>query len=360
MRTASFLFILVLAACSSQRAESSASNADAAVDTAPDAAPADGGCATNVPAIAPSASDPYAYPPYALDGCTLLYVAADGALHRRDLASVFDEILDTDSPRRPTIAGDVMAWESTVGGASAVRVRAGGKTITLPSPSGEPSAARDGVAFTSFAVDADVMLYVPSSGETLVVADGPGEQRFADVSDAWVAYTDFSEDPSGKYSGESTTLADIGVYARASKSRTLRHKPGKQAFPILAGGDALVYLDWEGIRPQPKLEGYGVFRAIVGADVSLDASLATIQTQPPYVRPSGRGGVVSWVVRDFSNASLFAMHVPTASGAADPTGAPVSVISAVDLFAPVTLGARTLIAVRSEAAGMATLRIVGP
>ena len=57
--------------------------------------------------------------------------------------------------------------------------------------------------------DTDVQLYVPTTGVTTTIAGGPGQQRFADVDDDWIAVTDFSEDPDGRFDANETDLADV-------------------------------------------------------------------------------------------------------------------------------------------------------
>jgi hypothetical protein len=338
------IFLLTLSSCGSSTAPAEA----------PDASPPE--CSADVTGIAIASEDPYAYPLYALDGCTLAYVGTDAALHVRDLATGKDEIVDRDSPRRPTLAGDTLAWESKVSGTSRVRVRTGATVTTLEGIGGEPRAAHDAVAFTRWitadpAGDTDVMLYVPSKGMTTLVAGGPGQQRFADASDAFVAVTDFSEDPDLRFDGDDKDLADVGLYDRATGTLTVRKKAGKQAFPILAGGNALVYHDWASIHPQPKLEAYDLFRTTLDAPVSADTVLASVHTYPPYTRPAGRGGVVEWVVRDDMGVRLW-----RATSSAAP--AMVSAIAgATDLFAPATGEGRTLIGLR-DGAGKPALRIV--
>jgi hypothetical protein len=341
-------FLLLCASCGST-SQPSSPEADAGEK---DAAAV---CTIDVSGIAIAGDDPYAYPVYALDGCTLAYVGADAALHVRDLATGKDEVVDSESPRRPSLAGDTLAWESRVSGTTKVRVRFAGMVTTLDGIAGEPRAAHDAVAFTRWTTadpngDTDVMLYVPSKGTTTLVAGGPGQQRFADASDTFVAVTDFSEDPDLRFDGNETDLADIGLFDRSTGTLTLRKKPGKQAFPILAGGASLVYHDWASIHPQPKLEAYDLYRTTLSAPVAGDALLASIQTYPPYTRPAGRGGVVEWVVRNDMGATLWRATDGDAP-------AKVSGVSAMDLFAPSTGVDRTLIGLR-DSKGKLALQIV--
>jgi len=343
------LLLLALASfgCASRSEEQPAADA-AATD-----APAVCNVAESFPTI--TGDDPYAYPPYALDECSLVYVATDGSLHLADLGGSHDEVLDVGPARRPTLAGETVAWEATEGGASVVRVRHGADPL-VTFKGGEPRAARDGVVFTRWISadangDTDVLLYVPSTKQTITVAAGPGQQRFADVSDELVALTDFSEDPDGRFDGNATDLADIAIFDRATSVLTVRKRAGKQGFPLLPGGKALVYHDWASIHPQPKLEAYELWRGTVDAAVSADSRLVAVETQPPYVRPAGRGGVIEWVARDATGIALFRAPV---------FGTPVRVsgLDAWDLFAPATAGARTAIGVRTGTSASATLRIL--
>src|SRR5262245_7659615 len=160
-----------------------------------------------------SSLDLQGYPPYAADGCTLVYVApgaqagVSGDLRIRDLASGVESTLApaSESPRRPTIGGDVVAWEAKDGTRAVVRVRVNGTTTTMTGAfdhAGEPRATADAVVFTAWRgvdtlADTDVLSYEVASTRTEVVFGGAGQQRFADVSRGYVAAADFSEDPDG-------------------------------------------------------------------------------------------------------------------------------------------------------------------
>ncbi|MGZ3478029.1 MAG: hypothetical protein ACXVCJ_26255 [Polyangiales bacterium] len=343
---------LLCASCGST-SELSSPSADSGTTASDTAAPV---CTVDVSGIAIASDDPYAYPLYALDGCTLAYIGTDAALHVKDLATGEDEVVDSESPRRPSLAGDTLAWESRVSGTTKVRVRFGGMVVTLDGIAGEPRAAHDAVAFTRWTTtdlngDTDVMLYVPSKGTTTLVAGGPGQQRFADASDTFIAVSDFSEDPDQRFDGDDKDLADIGLFDRATGTLTVRKKPGKQAFPILAGGATLVDHDWASIHPQPKLEAYDLYRTAVDAPVTADTMLASVHTYPPYTRPAGRGGVVEWVVRDDMGVHLWRA---TSSGAPAMVS---SITDATDLFAPATGVDRTLIGLRDKT-GKSALEIV--
>ncbi|MBK7401234.1 MAG: hypothetical protein IPJ34_34505 [Myxococcales bacterium] len=328
-------------------------DADADAEAAADAAPT---CAAGAVPVELSTDGGYAYPPYALDGCALAYLSKTGAVHLRDLARGTDVEVDPGPARRPTLAGDTLAWE-TVGASPTVRVRhAGGPIVTLPEKAGEPRAARDAVVFTRFLGadalgDTDVQLYVPTTGVTTTIAGGPGQQRFADVDDDWIAVTDFSEDPDGRFDANETDLADVVLYERRTGKISPRKRKGKQAFPILVGGGTVVYHEWDFIHPQPKLEVYELFRGKLEAASDADVRLASVVTSS-YVRPAGRGGVVEWVVRDLAGVvTLFRARV-----AGGPTET-VTGLAASDLLAPAVAADRTAIGVRG-ADGLLTLRIL--
>ncbi|RYE84644.1 MAG: hypothetical protein EOO75_17870, partial [Myxococcales bacterium] len=85
--------------------------------------------------VAVATGDLYHYPPYAADGCQLLYLApvADGAeLRLRDLTDGHEQTLApaSERPLRPSLAGPVAAWEATSEGRQVVRVRSDGVTRT--------------------------------------------------------------------------------------------------------------------------------------------------------------------------------------------------------------------------------------
>lgn len=249
------------------------------------------------------------FPPYAADGCSLAYVAVDGSLRVRDLATGAEETVAAASerPRRPALGGGTLTWEAGPAGGSAVFVRALGaaaENVQIASNrfalAGEPRAARGVVVFTAWASpdvrsDSDVWLYELSSRSLTRLTDGPAQQRFADVSDTHVAWTDFSEDPDGRFDENDADVADVVVHDRATGRSTTRALPGKQAFPILASGSILAYLDWAAIHPEPKLTLFGIRAGALGGDPRADRDVAVVRSQSAAVRPAGRAGVVEWV-----------------------------------------------------------------
>ena len=259
-------------------------------------------CRPSVDSLAVSGADRVGYPPYASSGCTLLYVAGDGSLRLRGLDDTADEtIAQADElPQRPTIAGELIAWESARD--QLVRVRFAGKVHDIRGAydrTGQPRASEDAVVFTGFkGQDADIALYEPANDRVRVIASGAGQQLFPDISATQIAYSDFSEDPDGAFDDDGMDLADVVLIDRATlQARTLK-LPGKQAFPLLRTNGDVVYLHWAESHPEPKLSAY----TIVAWDAKLDArtELALVQTQPPYVRPSVANDTVEWVERPYT------------------------------------------------------------
>ena len=270
-------------------------------------------------AVAPTdfyGGTPYAlgYPSYAIDGCRLVYLAASadglgaGALKLRDLATGDEQTIAdaAEAPRRPSIAGDWIVWEATVGGAPGVRVKgATGDTVTIQGAfdhAGEPRAAEDAIVFTGWlgpkdTDDTDIFLYRPDTLVVATVGAGAKQQRFADISATHVAWTDFSGDASGYYKDtySPSDEADVVVFNRATNVTTKRHRPGKQAFPILGAKGKVAYLDWVGVQPEPKLDGYALQIANLGAPVESDALVSQISTPLIHVRPAARGALIEWV-----------------------------------------------------------------
>jgi hypothetical protein len=311
------------------------------------------------------------YPSYAVEGCRVAYVAppADGGsagqLWLRDLAGGGETLIApaAEAPRRPALSAFLLAWEATVSGKSVVRVLHDGTTRTIEGPyeiAGEPRVTSDAVVFTAWTGsdpkgDSDVFLYVPATGELTPVATGPGQQRFADVSDSYVAVSDFSEDPDGRYDG-AFDLSDIVVYDRASKLSTTRKLPDKQAFPLLAGGSLVAYLEWTraDVHPEPKFAAYHLKVGSVTGAPGLDRDVAEVLAKvPPYVRPAARGGVLEWV--DSPDGSFRFWRAP-----ADGTSAPVRAFGPVaqPLFAPAPSERFTLLATRPAPLGPVTLASV--
>lgn len=269
------------------------------------------GCsAAEVPSIALFSGggwDALGYPPYALEDCQLLYVASDRALYRRLLPDGPDELIEAASakPRRPTLAGNVLAWEiDDEVGKSQVRVLYADTKRTLRhglDHGGEPRATRDAVVFTAFAGaqrsdDSDVYLYDVARDEIAPVAVGPGQQRFADVSETHVALTDFSEDPRG-YFDEVASISDVLIVERSTGQRLLRHLTGKQAFPLLGRDGELLYLDWGAVHPEPKFSQFWLKSGTIAQAPEQDASVTAeqVRTDPAYVRPSLHGSNVDYI-----------------------------------------------------------------
>lgn len=313
--------------------------------------------------------DLYGYPPYAAYGCRLAYVKADtGALVLRDLTNGSEREIapSSEHPQRPSVSADVVAWESTgAGGAAEVHVlysNAGTDRITVLSSSfgsakghpfdhaGEARAWSGVVAFTAWSAaadtsDTDVLLYRASSDTLAVVAGGPAQQRFADVSEGKIAVTDFIEDPDGTFNDNGADLADIGVLDRATGVYSLRKSPGKDAFPVLVSDDALGYLHWGDHRPEPKFQAFSVMGAVIAAPPSQDKLLMDVTTLT-FIRPSGRYGELFWVTSSMTNGAYALNHAKT-DGSEPATAITDLAASGQSLGAPSAAKAFTLVAVQA-------------
>jgi len=231
-------------------------------------------------------------------------VAPDGSLHLRDLTTLDDRVLDDpeNTPRRPTLSADLLAWEVVLEGQSQVRAHTSAGTTTLAGAfdhAAEPKATRDALVFTAFSApgtnsDTDILLYDTASGTTSVALGGPGQQRFADISEDFVAASDFSEDPRG-YFDEASSVADIVLLSRQDGSVTVRPKPGKQAFPMLGKDGLLAYLHWGEVHPEPKFSAFALLVTHASSTPESDTLLRDIHTDPSYIRPSVRGTVVDFI-----------------------------------------------------------------
>jgi hypothetical protein len=310
---------------------------------------------------------PYAlgYPPYAIDGCQLAYVkpgsggTATGDLVLRDLATGTETVLApaADQPRRPAIAGELVAWEATVAGTSAVRVRSssGSAVVSVVGPfdhAGEPRVAAGSVIFTGWMTamdlgDTDVFLYAPSSGTLTNVTSAPGQQRFADVSATHLAWSDFSEGPSGAFTMDGTDAADIVIFDRAAQVKSVRAQPGKQAFPMLGAEGKIAYLDWGLVHPEPKFSQYTLRVGDIPAPVGSDAVVEVIQAEVPYIRPITRGAYMEWVALSGTSVVLRRQAVDLATPVQQ-----VSAFQGVTVFGPSASDAITLVAATSAGAGV--------
>ena len=301
--------------------------------------------------------DPLGYPPYALDGCTLAYVAVssgaeNGGLRLRDLATGEELELEAGAarPRRPAVAGGVVAWESDGPDGSQVRVR--DASLTEPfemafQHAGEPRVTTDAVVFTAFlgvgaSADTDVELYDLTRRVLTPIATGPGQQRFADVSAKYVAVTDFAEDPKG-YFDETGSISDIVLFARDTLERTARAAPGKQAFPLLGNDGLIAYLEWGAVHPEPKFSQFFLKAGYVDGPVTSDRNVKggelMVVTDPAYVRPSLHGQYLDFIDKGTAAPQLFRADL---AAAAPPVAATIA--GASRLLGPVAADTMTLVA----------------
>ena len=311
---------------------------------------------------------PYAlgYPPYAIDGCRLVYVAAsaDGAsgdLVLRDLATGNEQTIAeaAEAPRRPSIAGEWITWEATVAGAPGVRVRGeSGEAVTIQGAfdhAGEPRAAADAVVFTAWLGpddrdDTNIFLYRPATQELAAVRPSPKQQRFPDISATHLAWADFTGDLDGYYTDVSSHAheADVVLFERSTRVATTRHAPGKQAFPILGATGRVAYLDWVGVQPEPKLDAYTRRIGVLGAPVESDAVVAQISASLLHVRPVARGPLLEWVAssdgaslrleRQRADLTLPAVTLPGLEG--------------LEILGPIASDTLTLVGVRKPGAAV--------
>ncbi len=309
-----------------------------------------------------SQDDLYGYPPYAAYGCRLVYVRADtGALVLRDLATGVEKEIapSSEHPERPTVSADVVAWQGNgASGSPEVHVLYNDKTVALSSAfgttkghafdhAGEPRTANGVVVFTAWTAvadtsDTDVLLYRAADDALVVVAGGPAQQRFADVSEGKIAVTDFIEDPDGTFNENDADLADIGILDRASGIYALRKSPGKDAFPVLVSDDALGFLHWGDHRPEPKFQAFAVMGAALALPPSSDKLLSDVSTNI-FIRPSGRYGELFWVTQSMTDGTYALNHSKT-----DGSQAPAAVSNLGGaLGAPASAKAFTLVAVQT-------------
>ena len=291
----------------------------------PAAATCDASSATD---IAVSSTDLNGFPPYAVAGCTLAYVSAAGDLVVRDLAAGTEAVVApaTERPRRPAASTTLVAWEADEDGRSVVRIRTGGVVQTARGAfqsAGEPRASGASVVFTAWngptaADDTDVWLYDVSDAEPRahLAVGGPGQQRSADVSSDYVAVSDFGEDPDLRFDNDGKDLADVVVLERATGRLLPRRLAGKQAFPMLADGGVLAYLDWSGIHPEPKFVGYQLRSGAVLGDPGADRSIADVlYASSDYARPAVSGGTLEWIANPDGRTTLYRARADGSSAA---------------------------------------------
>lgn len=317
-------------------------------------------CLGALDGVAVAPVDLHGWPPYAVSGCRALYVRGDGALVLADGTSGTEEVVApaSDQPRRPALSGSTYAWEVVSGGVA--RVRARQQTGAVVEAAGafhharEPRVADGVLVFTAFAgaddlSDSDVYSLDLATSAVTLIAGGPGQQRWPDVSVTHVAWSDFSEDPDGRLDGNDTDVCDVVVASRAALGAPSRlSREGKQAFPQLDGA-SVVFLDWPAVHPEPKLQHFGLrvwqhaapapqLDQLV-ADVSHDAAAGET-----HVRPAVLDGVVAWVGRDSTGASrVFTSSTSTPSPSA------VSGFSSA-AFAPTLTATHVLAATGSSSA----------
>lgn len=295
------------------------SDAATPVGEAPPPAPAAARCGPPVVSdFEVSSEEMDGFPPYAASDCSVAYIDRAGALVVLDTSGGAPKTLAPadEMPRRPSTSAELTAWEATLDGVDVVRVRHAGQTRTIPggfAAAGEPRVRGASVVFTAWTTtdrngDTDVWLYDASTGAASVVFGGPAQQRFADVSDRYVALTDFGEDPDGRYDRDGD-LADVVLVDRQTRDVTRRSLPGKQGFPMLVAGGVLAYLDWNLVHPEPKLEAY---RIKVGEPLSTanDRDVADVRyLGNPAPRPSASDGRIWWVANPDGKTTLWKAEV---------------------------------------------------
>jgi hypothetical protein len=270
-------------------------------------------------------------------------VNSAGALVARDLSTRAEVTIApaAEHPRRPTVSAEVVAWEADQNSRSVVRVlasAAGSTARTIEgafASAGEPRASGSSVAFTAWngpssADDTDVWLCDATTNEAHVVLGGPGQQRFPDLSSAFVAASDFSEDPDGRYDRDGQDLSDIILLDRATGAVTKRALPGKQAFPMLADDGVLAYLSWSGIHPEPKFENYELRSGRIVGDPAADLSISkVVYAGAEPARPTVVGSIIEWVANPDGTTTLYRAPV-------DASGAPAAVkgLESFHLHAP--------------------------
>jgi hypothetical protein len=307
-----------------------------------------------------AAWDSLGYAPYALSGCQLAYVTPEGGLLLRDLRSGAETLLEDKgrSPRRPSVAAGLVAWEAMIDGKSSVRLFREGQASTISGNfdhAGEPRAAADAVVFTAWAEpaassDTDVLLYDPAKGEVVATGlSGPGQQRFADVSREYVAASDFSEDPRGVFD-EAGSIADLVVLDRSAGTITRRSRPGKQAFAMLGNDGVLAYLEWSAVHPEPKFSEFALRLGRVFSDPEQDVLVRAIHTEPSYVRPSLSGDVIDFIDTTGGSALLYRVGVGT------PGDLVATQLDVTTPLGPIAAPGLTLLGVRFG--GAVTLRVI--
>lgn len=265
-------------------------------------------------------------PSFSLAACRLAYVAEDGALRDRDL--VTGEIIELSpasaSPARPDRSPELVVWDADTEHGRRVHVRLlTGESLVIDTSYAQASEARvwqSTVVFTAFVGgldgDSDVLSWDLATRAVTVVGGGAAQQRFPAISERYLAYSDFREGgEDGHYDPFGASLADIVVLDRQTGIATTRLLPGKQAFPLLGVGDVLGYLDWDAVRPEPKLGSQ--FRIRVGHPLftadDRDVRAASAGTPLADLRPTLREDTFAWLERDDAGA----LRVLTRSSSTD-------------------------------------------
>ena len=136
------------------------------------------------------------------------------------------------------------------------------------------------------------------------------------------------------------------LFDRATNVVTRRHRPGKQAFPILGAKGKVAYLDWVGVQPEPKLSGYRLKIANLGAPVEADALVNSIYTPQIHVRPVARGALLEWVGKaQGQTTQMFRQAVDLATPAVALPG-----LAGMELVGPTASETITLVGVQKPGA----------
>lgn len=322
-------------------------------------APADARrCATRPVDLEVAADDLERYPPYAMSGCTLAYLARDASLMVRDLNSGAEIRLagPDEAARRPTIDGGVVAWEAVVDARRVIKVHAAGKTTVIAGPfksAGEPRVHDGSVVFTGWVggprEETDIWLYDTKTGSLAPVLGGPGQRRFADVSGEFVVAVDASEDPDGAFDDDGRDVTALVVFERKTGKVTRRPSPGRQAFPVLIDVAGVAYLDWA----PGSARGYEVKTGMLLEPASADRTVGAVTHRNSGPRPSSIGPTVEWVAEE-ADGTTSLYRAPAFGQKKAPIRAPG--LEGLRLFAPISTRDFTVIAA-VQGKGSARLKI---
>ena len=239
----------------------------------------------------------------------LMYAALDG--------SEADLLVEEEGEQtQPAVSGDRVVWADNRNGdfdLYMMSLSTGETSLIVSGPGDQRSPSLDGdhLAWVDLrkaphtAAEAEIYFLDLSDpeGEPLQVTDDNAEQDHVFIQGNRMVWSDYSSDPDGVYldiNDPNENNADIiGYDIETAAIFVVTDHPSKQLRPAI-DGDAVIWLDWRGIQPEPKYSEFGLYTTFLGVE-SVEQKIAVSAWNAPdlWVRPLIHDGVAAWIAEDY-------------------------------------------------------------